>query len=126
MHSGVSLNSGHYTAYVNYKIILEHEISNSQKSKWQNGETPLIGSMSDELCSCHQMETISNSNDCNSNDSFNSSTTTTNSSQNSLNNSPEWLHFDDTKVKMLSNIEFHRKVVDSKFDSPYILFYVKD
>jgi ubiquitin C-terminal hydrolase len=121
MHSGVSLNSGHYTAYINYKIILEHQISNSQKSRCQNNDSKL-----NEICSCHQMETISNNSDCNSNDSFNSSTTATNSSQNSLNNSPEWLHFDDTKVKMLSNNEFHRKVVDSKFDSPYILFYVKD
>ena len=25
MHSGVSLNSGHYTAFVNYKIISKHE-----------------------------------------------------------------------------------------------------
>jgi uncharacterized UBP type Zn finger protein len=28
MHSGVSLNSGHYTAFVNYKIISERDNSN--------------------------------------------------------------------------------------------------
>ena len=39
---------------------------------------------------------------------------------------PEWLHFDDTRVKVLSNNEFHRKIVDSTIDSPYILFYVKN
>lgn len=38
----------------------------------------------------------------------------------------EWLHFDDTKVKSLSNNEFQRKIVDSNYDSPYILFYVRD
>lgn len=41
-------------------------------------------------------------------------------------NTPEWLHFDDTKVKLLSNNEFHRKIIDSNYDSPYILFYVKN
>ena len=39
---------------------------------------------------------------------------------------PEWLHFDDTRVKTLTNMEFHRKILDSSYDSPYILFYVKD
>ena len=38
---------------------------------------------------------------------------------------PEWLHFDDTKVKSLTSIEFQRKIVDSSYDSPYILFYVR-
>ncbi|RNA22993.1 hypothetical protein BpHYR1_006481 [Brachionus plicatilis] len=38
----------------------------------------------------------------------------------------EWLHFDDTKVKSLSNTEFQRKIIDSNYDSPYILFYVKE
>lgn len=38
----------------------------------------------------------------------------------------QWLHFDDTKVKSLTNLEFQRKIVDSSFDSPYILFYVKN
>jgi len=48
--------------------------------------------------------------------------------QESLNSDlePQWLHFDDTKVKLLNNLEFHRKIVDSSFDSPYILFYVKE
>lgn len=38
----------------------------------------------------------------------------------------EWLHFDDTKVKTLSNNEFQRKILDSNYDSPYILFYVRE
>jgi hypothetical protein len=38
---------------------------------------------------------------------------------------PEWLHFDDTRVKLISDNEFHRKIVDSNIDSPYILFYKK-
>lgn len=38
----------------------------------------------------------------------------------------EWLHFDDTKVRSLSNTEFQRKIIDSNYDSPYILFYVKE
>ena len=38
----------------------------------------------------------------------------------------EWLHFDDTKVKCLTSGEFNRKIADSTYDSPYILFYVKD
>jgi hypothetical protein len=38
----------------------------------------------------------------------------------------DWLHFDDTKVKCLTSAEFHRKIADSTYDSPYILFYEKD
>ena len=48
-----------------------------------------------------------------------------NHNHNNNNDSLEWLHFDDTRVKFLTNNEFHRKIVDSNIDSPYILFYNK-
>ena len=38
---------------------------------------------------------------------------------------PEWLHFDDAHVKFLSNNEFNNKIIDSNYESPYILFYIK-
>ena len=42
-----------------------------------------------------------------------------------INESPEWLHFDDAHVQLLSNNEFNNKIIHSNFDSPYILFYFK-
>ena len=51
---------------------------------------------------------------------------TTESTEMGESGQPEWLHFDDTRVKTLTNMEFHRKIIDSSYDSPYILFYVKD
>ena len=38
----------------------------------------------------------------------------------------QWLHFDDAHLKLLSNSEFNSKIIDNNFDSPYILFYVKE
>ncbi len=97
MHSGASLNSGHYTSFVNYALINERETKKS----------------SDNLLN---MAEYVNSNNRNSNLNMNPES----------DSSIEWLHFDDTKVKNLSNDEFHRKIAESNFDSPYILFYVKD
>lgn len=74
MHSGISLNSGHYTAYINYHILMK----NTQISSYDTD---------DDI---------------------------------------EWLHFDDSKVKHLSSIEFNRKIIESNYDSPYILFYIKE
>jgi hypothetical protein len=90
MHSGPSLNSGHYTAFVNYKAIAQ--MNHDQNDNDDQND-----------CSCMI--------DCWSSSS---------SSQ------FEWLHFDDTKCRPLSNEEFHRKIQNESFDSPYILFYVKD
>ncbi len=97
-----------------------------------------LNSKNEKKCSCF----VDSSKNLNSNSTFQqSSNSTTNSSgnfpQNLVNSNKvlesihdaetesQWLHFDDTKVKSLSNIEFHRKIIDSSFDSPYILFYVK-
>jgi ubiquitin C-terminal hydrolase len=81
MHSGISLNSGHYTAYINYNVCMNNNI---------NLTNIQITSLNDDS------------------------------------NIIEWLHFDDSKVKYLSSIEFNRKIIESNYDSPYILFYIKE
>lgn len=108
MHSGTTLNSGHYTAYVNYKII-------SQSNSIQDNLSSL---KNENSCSC-----FINNNKLIQTSSQNDSNLISNKN---TNHESEWLHFDDTKVKSLSNIEFHRKIIDSNYDSPYILFYVKE
>ena len=109
MHSGVSLNSGHYTAFVNYKIVSE------SANELDGFYTRSQASQSEKMCSCF----IENS-------SISAGKRGRASAEAQLaSNQPEWLHFDDTKVKSLSSVEFHRKIVDSSYDSPYILFYVK-
>lgn len=120
MHSGSTLNSGHYTAYVNYKIVSQ---SNGNKFTQQSANTPNSLSKSDKSCSCfiNNNKTIQNSQKNGNNNNNNADLISSKYS-----NDSEWLHFDDTKVKSLSNIEFHRKIIDSNYDSPYILFYVKE
>ena len=109
MHSGVSLNSGHYTAFVNYKIVSE------SVNELDGFYTRSQASQNEKMCSCF----IENS-------SISVGKRGRASAEPQLaSNQPEWLHFDDTKVKSLSSVEFHRKIVDSSYDSPYILFYVK-
>jgi hypothetical protein len=107
MHSGVSLNSGHYTAFINYNQTINDNIFGNFNNKYQLFQL-----------FCSSFIDNSKSNSC---DSCTCSVLTNNNDS----TSPEWLHFDDTRVKLLTNNEFHRKIVDSNIDSPYILFYNK-
>lgn len=124
MHSGTTLNSGHYTAFVNYKIISEattpfiNDLSLSLFSK-----SPSTQRNENTTCSCF----------VNTKKTLNSSQTTealpikgSQTKSSDPDSEAQWLHFDDTKVKSLTNLEFHRKIIDSSYDSPYILFYVKE
>lgn len=115
--------------YVVIKLILNYFL---EEKLQQNGETALgansyttatklransSSTLSSSLSSEQQQQLKQNGGGIMSNSSASLAATTQ--------STPEWLHFDDTKVEGMSNSEFHRKIIDSNFNSPYILFYVR-
>lgn len=110
MHSGQTLNSGHYTAFINYRIV--HNLDDSSSIK---PPTDVHSSMTTE----------SDSSTASLGNTLTIDSTCTASTTAGVTSGPDWLHFDDTKVEFMSNSEFHRKIIDSSFNSPYILFYLR-